>query len=902
MKKFLLFLFVMCGCIFNAQASHLKAGEITYTHLAGKKYKITVTTYSNTLGTTTDDCEVKVRFGDGDSAIAPRSNGSAGGSCSPALMGVMFTSVPYTKLNIYETEHLYKGDGIFHITCTIENRNSGICNMNTSGFMPFSLRTDLVINPFLSSNTSSVLLNPPLDLACVGQCFEHNPQAYDINGDSLYYYLDTCYMAPGVRVDGWDYPPNMGPASIDHSTGDLRWCSPTTICAYNIAIVVEEWKLLLTTHTRYFAGSVLRDMQIEVASCMNTPPAISSIPDTCIVAGTALNFNVTASDAEANNITLSASGGPFLLSPAASFPTVSAISTVTGTFSWTPGCSAVQLLPYLVTFKSEDSDPTLPLVNYESMFITVVAPAPTALTATPSGASIIVGWSPPACAATGGSNPLKGYYIYRKESCDPWVHSLCETGVPAYTGYTLAGTVNAPANTFTDNNGGLGLLHGIDYSYMVVAYYSDGSQSYASGNVCAHLVRDVPIITNVSVLSTSSTTGSIWTHWVKPLGIMPNLDTAANPGPYEYRLMQAAGQTGTLSFAPVPGASYTYPAYWQLTDTGFVATGLNTQSSAYTYRVDFYSNGIFKGSTHTASSVLLSSSPSDNKVTLTWNEVVPWINDEYFIYKEVPSGSSTFILLDSTLTHAYVDTGLVNGATYCYKVQSRGQYSDTALPRPLYNTSQVKCETPVDLVPPCQPTFTVTPDCAGMQDVISWTNPNTYCSDDAVKYIIYFARTTEEALIPIATITDINTTSFIHLDNYEGIPSIAGCYAVTAVDSFGNESPVVTKLCVDNCPVYELPNVFTPNGDNVNDLFTPLPYRYVKDVDIKIYDRWGLLMFETTNPDVRWDGTSRDSKQQCPDGTYFYLCTVNEIRVEGIKPRVLKGFIQLINTKTLPNR
>ncbi|MCE3279895.1 MAG: hypothetical protein K0S44_2086, partial [Bacteroidetes bacterium] len=39
-----------------------------------------------------------------------------------------------------------------------------------------------------------------------------------------------------------------------------------------------------------------------------------------------------------------------------------------------------------------------------------------------------------------------------------------------------------------------------------------------------------------------------------------------------------------------------------------------------------------------------------------------------------------------------------------------------------------------------------------------------------------------------------------------------------------------------------------------------------------------------------------------PDGTYFYLCTVNEIRVQGITPRVLKGFIQLINTTSSPNQ
>jgi gliding motility-associated-like protein len=130
------------------------------------------------------------------------------------------------------------------------------------------------------------------------------------------------------------------------------------------------------------------------------------------------------------------------------------------------------------------------------------------------------------------------------------------------------------------------------------------------------------------------------------------------------------------------------------------------------------------------------------------------------------------------------------------------------------------------------------------------------------------------------------------------VPSVAGCYAVTAVDSalHPNESPIVNKICIDNCPEYELPNVFTPNADGKNDLFTPLPgYRYVKDIDIHIYDRWGLLMFSTTDKDILWDGKNASTGAKCTDGVYFYVCTVNEIRVSGIRPRVLKGFVHIIN-------
>lgn len=902
MKKIFFLLVLIIGS-FSAFATHNRAGEITYKHISGFKYKITVTTYTSIApGVSADRCDLMVYFGDGDSASASRINGSSSLCAFPVGDGEPIAGT-YTKKNIYEVFHIYLGAGNYAITMEDPNRNEGICNILNSVDKSFYLITHLVINPLLPANSSPTLLRPPLDEACVNQCFEHNPGAYDLEGDSLYYTLKGSYAngAPIPIPTLWWFPPNMNANSINHQTGDILWCSPNIECEYNVAILIEEWKKYPSpsSYNRYFVGSILRDMQIEVIdNCNNTPPQINTINDTCIFAGTNLNFGVTATDAEGNLVSLSATGGPLVSPHTATFFSSPGIGLATGTFNWTPNCDDVQLLAYQVTFKATDNASPVALVNFESVGIRVIAPPLTGLTITPSGASMILNWSTPFCNALVGVNPLKGYLIYRKKACDPFIPGPCETGVPSYTGYTYIGTKLAPSTTFTDNNGGLGLTHGVDYSYIVVAYYADGSQSVASTNVCAQLVRDVPIITNVSVVSTSNSTGTIWTHWVKPIGDSTNLDTLINPPPYIYQLMKARGLNPVAS-SYVPISSYSYANFWQLTDTGYVNTGLNTLDSAYTYRVDFYSNGLLKGSTHTASSVFLSSTPSDNQITLTWQELVPWVNNMYFIYKDI---ASVYTLIDSTASQSFLDTGLVNGVTYCYKIVSRGQYSDTTLPSPLYNLSQIRCDEPIDLIPPCQPNFIVASDCGIFQNVLSWQNPNTYCSDDAVQYNVYFAPNTTDPLVLVYSTTDMSNTLYSHVYDYDGIPSVAGCYAVTAVDSFANESPIINKICVDNCPLYELPNIFTPNGDNANDFFISLPYRYVKDIEIKIYDRWGLLLFETTDPDVMWNGTNaKGSKAPCSDGTYFYVCIVNEIRLEGIVPRVLKGFVQLIKDKTGPN-
>ncbi|MCW5898721.1 MAG: CotH kinase family protein [Flavobacteriales bacterium] len=78
--------------------------------------------------------------------------------------------------------------------------------------------------------------------------------------------------------------------------------------------------------------------------------------------------------------------------------------------------------------------------------------------------------------------------------------------------------------------------------------------------------------------------------------------------------------------------------------------------------------------------------------------------------------------------------------------------------------------------------------------------------------------------------------------------------------------------------VFYLPNAFTPNGDGINDVW--IPVANVVDLEsyhLRIYDRWGLLLFETRDPWEGWDGTI--GGQLMPDGVYVYQADV----VDAIK-------------------
>ncbi len=83
-------------------------------------------------------------------------------------------------------------------------------------------------------------------------------------------------------------------------------------------------------------------------------------------------------------------------------------------------------------------------------------------------------------------------------------------------------------------------------------------------------------------------------------------------------------------------------------------------------------------------------------------------------------------------------------------------------------------------------------------------------------------------------------------------------FSVTVTDEFGCTAEATTTVTVllpqcDETDVF-LPTGFTPNGDNINDVLK-VESNFVKSMELLVYDRWGELVFSTTNQDEGWDGT-----------------------------------------------
>ncbi|WP_266364043.1 T9SS type B sorting domain-containing protein [Tellurirhabdus rosea] len=765
------------------------------------------------------------------------------------------------------------------------------------------------------------------------------------------------YIRPEVIGQNPTTEAGAGPATltIDPRTGDLCWDAPAERGQYNIAFIIEEYRDGIKI------GEIVRDIQIVVVEGPNRRPELRVPDDLCVEAGTIINQAITATDPDGNRLQLSAFGGPFnvgpdgrpytdptnnqpiniIAPPFATFnprPDQTLNSPATGTFRWQTACAHVREEPYDVVIRAVDlpARGQTQLATLESFRIRVYAPRPQNLTARPgTGRATILTWSAYACGVPGAE-----MVIYRREGCTTLATPPCSTGIGATAGYTEIGRVPITATTFTDTDPSL--RRGASYSYRLVAAFPRprGGESVVSNEACLALPLQVPLMTNVTVDSTDATRGRITVRWTRPIG----LGATDVGGPFQYRLFRAPGLTATAGNDFVQIAAIEADLSGTRADTVYVDRGLNTSGGGYRYRVEFYYTEAGTGAltrldvTDAASSVVLAAAGELRRVRLSWQAVVPWdnTNQRHRVYRSVSGPNGPFnriaeVAVQGPNTFTFTDTGsdsfagdgvqtltLSPDSVYCYRVETVGVYTNPAVSlRPqneLLNYSQAVCASPIDTTRPCPPRLSLDSlDCATLSgesactvttftNTLSWqgatTGPNNQpCDTRIASYNVYYSRYQEDTEHQRLTGVPAPTTSFAHTN----LSSVAGCYYVTAVTRGGVESAPSNRVCKDICPVFELPNVFTPNGDGKNDVFVPLPCPAgVVSVQFVVYNRFGGKVFETSDVNINWSGRTSGG-QELSAGLYYYQASV---RFGGVNRngsvQVYKGWVQLMresNTK-----
>jgi len=971
--------------VVTVKATHLRAGQITVERIncGSRLFRITVTVYTDTesgvlFGGTQDFLD----FGDGSD---PDGDGQP---------GVLVPETQNTPLPGYGTQfgkasysilHSFPGPGRYTISYVEPNRNAGVVNIDNSVYTTFYIETqiDLTVfgcsnSPQFSTDSQSELEIVPIDQACTGVAFLHNPGAFDEDGDSLSYELVVPYRDRNTPVANYRDPNNQtfysglnyGQAnetgddeptfSIDAIDGTLTWNAPGQVGEYNVAFVVNEWRRINGVWQKI--GFVRRDMQIIVEDCDNERPKLIVPPDICVTAGTTVNatiFGVDNTPNPANNnlpdnhpVKIEAFSEIF----ASSFPSRATVAPNPAIFqpsvppaeldfTWNTTCDHVKDQAYQIVFKISDDPPMGPsLVTFETWRITVVAPPPVLQPA-------IVDLAPRHVDLTWDAYECQNavtMQVWRKVDDTSFVPIECQTGMPEGLGFSLIASVpikdpfGVPITTYKDTNGGKGLSVGAKYCYRLVALFPLplGGESYVSNEVCIlPILADAPVITHVTVDKTGETDGEITIRWTPPFDI----DPVQFPGPYEYLVQRAEG-TGFINVSGDPPAT--------ISSTSFVDMGLDTSDDQYFYRIVLYSPTLTEpipqpiDTSSLASSVWLDLFTQTGEIELNWSANVPWsIQLQDFPLHDIFSGPEGSTEIDLVLIESvdvfqegltYLHESLDSTQIYCYRVLTRGGYGNPSIAEPLINYSQINCARPTsDGPPPCTPiieafvdnceTFSDDYNCSATNftNTIRWSIPEGVCKEDVRSYNVYVASSESGTYTPLAS----NIRDTFYLD--ENLSSLARCYRIAAVDRSNKVSELSDPICNDNCPYYELPNVFSPNGDCFNNLFSAYGVdlnfgeesecvkppedktrcaRFVLQVNFTVYNRWGKEVYQLKGTDqspiinsdgppsiyLNWDG--RDDKgHDLATGVYYYMA---EVTFDVVNPddrvKIIKGWVHLV--------
>lgn len=841
----LLFLF-LSGTGTSLYATHQKAAEIIVQYVSGYTYRAKLYTYTFTQSPA-DRPEIEIQWGDGTSSILQRTGEAEIGND--------------TKLNYYEGLHTYAGPGVYVLSMEDPNRNSGVVNVPNSVMTPMFVSTTLTISPWLGAgNNSPVATRPPVaDNACLGQTYVHNPDAYDPDGDIITYKLVPCRGEGGDEVPAYTYPYATDTFYMDAYSGNLVWDAPAAQGEYNVSFLMEEWRNAMKI------GEVTRDMQIIVRACDNTPPRLVVPEDICVEAGERLYFEVTVLDSDGDMLSLEFGGELEFGGRAVGLQLLyGARDTAVYGFFWQTDLRDSRENPYILYFRAEDNgDPHLSMT--ETVSVKVMAPAVEFAESGAEQGGIGLHWHPST------SPHAISYALYRKETeADEILSDSCRTGL-ADSNYVLLAEIPLADTSYLDGD----VEEGRRYCYRIFSAFSDESESRPSDPLCLETRNSAPLITRISVEKTDVSQGVNHICWVAPR------DTGSEGfGNGLYRLYRGTSPDSVALVAEMP----------------FDSAVCYRDSSLSTSRIRyFYQVSLDTFASSRSSSVFLSGTARAGRIDLQWVSTQAWYQKYFDVYR-AETGAEDFVRVARVEIPAYTDEDVVPEVPYLYYVEAVGTYGSERIPDMLHNRSN-EMEAVALMPEPCKPyLFLLQTVCEPLKNVLVWSFDSLYnpfapplqnqgglspeqaeeCDRGVDHYEIYRRRSSESDFMFLSSTME---------KRYEdGDPGALFCqYQVVAVgkgqDAETGESGILNVDAWD-CFRYNLPNVFTPNGDGVNDVWRAIDPQFVEDFELRVVNRWGVEVFRSQDPLFEWNGKLGNKGKDCPDGPYFYYAEFSA-RIEG---------------------
>lgn len=463
---------------FCALATHNLAGDISLTHLSGRRYQITLVTYTDPAPAGVDRCsaDLEVWTSQGENSallevlqLIGRSNGPVDND-PPSDCELSSTTMlregenisRSIKRSVYVIEYEFPSLGAFEIRYFDIARREDIINLPNPGETSFFVSTHIQLSSDLEeANNSPLLLNEPIETACVGSLWVHNPGVLDQDGDSLAFRLvspreyDSNRGLAARDIPNYKFPddpsfqadPTISSSlQMDAISGLISWESPSTAGVYSLAYQIDEYR------DGIILGSVRREIIIIVKACENSPPRILLPFDYpfYLSAGSSWELSFKVWDPNASdslyfelNHGFRGNNGPFSTGVSSSAEifalrlsdstdlqnlpfiahnqiqrvsdSLTMIDTLQVRLNWTPGCSDIRTQPYQIDLNAYDnytyreSASSTQTYNQRALPLFVLPPPPTEVKVDTSfdiGNQIGLRWEPASCTE------VIGYQLY----------------------------------------------------------------------------------------------------------------------------------------------------------------------------------------------------------------------------------------------------------------------------------------------------------------------------------------------------------------------------------------------------------------------------------------------------------------------------------------------------------
>lgn len=795
-------LVLLLAGVSQVQASHISGGEILYDCTGNpNEYIITLNLFRDCDGITLSSSQsVTISSPCGGTQTIAMTLQNPGGTeisqlCQPQLPNSQCSGGTLPGMELYT----FTATVTLNPVCNFYTFSWSTCCRNVTVNVPTSTSDDTYLVATLNTdsfpcNDSPIFNAQPIPYVCVNQQINYSFGVSDAEGDSLVYSLIPGMEAGGTQLTYGGVFSGVNPIdgiTLDQQTGFIQFTATQT-GNYIVVVQVSQYDRV----TGSLIGTVLRDIQIVVVNCANTPPD----PNTGTIGafvGTALN----------------------------------------------PSPYAIEMCPsdsFCMTVQIDDPDVLDSLTLFTNL--QTVLPGSTINTYHAPGGNPIyadICWTAP----QGMTGLFTFILVAQDDAC------------PIASQQTFVYSVNIPTSTSA----------GPDHTICG----SDGAQLVANGGS----------IFNWTSISGDAISGGNFS-------CNPCANPVATPGQtttyvVTSNLSSTCQNTDTVTVTVVPDFQWTIaqdnpnPCLQEP-----ISLDLNITPGGAGYGIDWNLVG-----TPTPQATIDIDDNTIEDPTLS----NPSIGGTYswMVTITSPDGCIHIDTFDVNIIQAFPPsvTGFADSALCVGDSIQLGASLGMVNPNVVYSWSPDSTLSDGGIGDPW-----ASPTVPG-QYIVTATDTSSGCSDSdtinvdifpdpQVSYVANPAQGVAPLMVDFTNTSDANTNIFnwvfqggspdmSNLTDPSVLYNTPGTYPVllTAENIYGCQGGTQGVIIVEEPFMFEVPNVFSPNGDLINDEFEIL-YAGIEEFHCEIYNRWGKKVYEYDDVAKHWDGGDNSA------GTYFYIIKI----------------------------